>query len=255
MPVEIVTIPCLSDNYAFLVHESTTGETALVDIPEFDPISEELCSRDWDLTYVLLTHHHSDHIDGLSELLEVYPAKVVGAKNDASRLPKLDLAVEEGDVFSIGDVTVSVMDVSGHTLGHVAYYLADARAAFTADSLMALGCGRLFEGSPTQMYQSLEKLAGLPPETLIYSGHEYTQSNGRFAITIEPENAMLQRRLEDVTLARNAKRPTIPSLLKLELETNPFLRCGETSVQRSVGMEGADREVIFAELRKRKDAF
>lgn len=255
MPVEIVTIPCLSDNYAFLVHESTTGETALVDVPEFGPIYEELRCRDWDLTYVLITHHHSDHIDGLSELLDVYPAKVVGAKSDTFRLPNLDLAVEDGDVFSIGDVTVSVMDVSGHTLGHIAYFLADARAVFTADSLMALGCGRLFEGSPTQMLQSLEKIASLPPETLIYSGHEYTQSNGRFAVTIEPENAMLLRRLEDVRLARNAKRPTIPSLLKLELETNPFLRCGEASVQRFVGMEGADRKAIFAELRKRKDAF
>lgn len=255
MPVEIVTVPCLSDNYAFLVHESETGKTALVDVPEFEPISKELSSRSWDLTHVLLTHHHNDHVDGLFELLEAFPAKVVGAKSDAHRLPELNLAVEEGDLFSIGKVAVSVIDVPGHTSGHVAYYLPDAHAVFTADSLMALGCGRLFEGSPNQMLQSLKKIANLPPETQIYSGHEYTYANGRFAVSIEPENIMLRRRCQDAALASNANQPTIPSTLRLELETNPFLRCGEANVQSAVGLEGADQDVIFAELRKRRDAF
>ncbi|WP_171052546.1 hydroxyacylglutathione hydrolase [Ruegeria sediminis] len=255
MPLEIVTIPCLSDNYAFLAHSAETGETALVDAPEAAPILAELSARGWRLSHVLLTHHHYDHVDGLAAILAQHPAQVVGAAADAHRLPPLDIQVAEGDTFEVGGEPVQVFDVSGHTLGHVAYYMPQSRAVFTADSLMALGCGRLFEGSAPQMWASLGKLAALPDDTTVCSGHEYTQSNGKFAETIEPENPALQQRIADIARARAAGEPTVPSSLALEKATNPFLRAAEPGIQANLGMTGADPAAVFAEIRARKDRF
>ncbi len=255
MPLEIVTIPCLSDNYAFLAHDAASGQTALVDAPEAGPILKELTARGWTLSHVLLTHHHPDHVQGLKEILTHHRAEVIGAAADAHRLPALDRQVSDGDTFEFGGETVHVYDVSGHTVGHIAFHLPDSRAAFTADSLMALGCGRVFEGTMDQMWASLQKLAALPEDTVIYSGHEYTQANGRFAQTIEPENPDLQQRIADVAAAREKGQPTVPSTLALEKATNPFLRAAEPSVQANLGMEGTDPAAVFAEIRTRKDSF
>lgn len=255
MPLEIVTIPCLSDNYAFLAHDAASGETALIDAPEAEPILAELSRRGWSLSHVLLTHHHFDHVDGLGDILAKHLARTVGAAADAHRLPPLDVHVNEGDTFSVGGEPVHVLDVSGHTVGHIAFHLPQSKAVFTADSLMALGCGRLFEGTADQMWTSLSKLAALPDETIVYSGHEYTQANGTFAETIEPENPDLQARIADIARARAADKPTVPSSLALEKATNPFLRAAETGIQKNLDMQGADPAKVFAEIRARKDRF
>lgn len=253
MPIEIVTIPCLSDNYAFLVHDEDSGQTALIDAPEAPPIQAALSARGWKLDQIWITHHHDDHIAGVDELRD--NAKVIGASADAHRLPKLDQAVGDGDTFSFAGHSVQVMDVSGHSLGHIAFYLSAANAAFTADSLMALGCGRLFEGTPAQMWDSLSKLAALPEDTIICSGHEYTAANGRFAITIEPDNPDLQQRIRDIGDARAQNIPTVPSSLSLEKATNPFIRAHLPSVKAHLGMENASDAEVFAEIRRRKDNF
>ena len=255
MPLEILTIPCLSDNYAFLAHDADSGETALIDAPEAGPILAALEARGWRLTQVLLTHHHWDHVDGLAEILSAHPAKVTGAAADAHRLPPLDAQVREGDSVQIGGETGQVIDVSGHTVGHIAYYFPESRAVFTADSLMALGCGRVFEGTMPQMWESLSKLAALPPETVVYSGHEYTQANGRFAETVDPDNPALQSRIRDIAAARETGTPTVPSTLELELATNPFLRADDPGIRAHLGLESAAPAEVFAEIRARKDRF
>ncbi|PJE35934.1 hydroxyacylglutathione hydrolase [Pseudooceanicola lipolyticus] len=255
MPLEIVTVPCLRDNYAFLGHDAESGATFLVDAPEAAPILAALAARGWSLSQVLITHHHADHVDGLAEILAQHDAEVIGAAADAARLPALDRQVNEGDVLEIAGEPAHVIDVSGHTVGHIAFHFPESHAVFTADSLMALGCGRVFEGSMEQMWGSLSKLAALPPETIVYSGHEYTQANGRFALTIEPGNPDLLARVDAIAKARAANNPTVPSALSLELATNPFLRAAEPSVQQNLGMEGAEPSVVFAEIRTRKDRF
>lgn len=255
MPLELVTIPCRSDNYAFLLHDTDSGQTALADAPEAAPIIAELDRRGWTLNEIWITHHHGDHVEGVEELRGRYGAQVTGAERDVKRLPPLDRSVGDGVKFDFAGHEVRVMDVSGHTVGHLAYYVPDAGAAFTGDSLMALGCGRLFEGTAAQMWTSLSKLAALPPETLICSGHEYTQANARFALTIEPDNEALISRKRDIDAARAAGRPTVPSRLGEELATNPFLRAGLPEVQEALGMSGDDPSEVFAEIRGRKDRF
>jgi len=255
MPFDIVTIPCLSDNYAFVAHDPETGATAVVDVPEARPIMAVLDERGWELSHVLLTHHHMDHVAGLSELLQGRKAIVVGAHDDQDRLPPLDMALKEGDTITIGSQTGKVIDVSGHTVGHIAFHFADTQAAFTGDSLMACGCGRVFEGTMAQMYQSLCKLADLPKTTVIYSGHEYTNANATFALSVDPNNATLHDRKAQIERDRAAGRATVPSLLSLELETNPFLRAFDANIQETLGMVGEDFEAVFAEIRQRKDSF
>ncbi|MEM8630977.1 MAG: hydroxyacylglutathione hydrolase [Pseudomonadota bacterium] len=255
MPLEIVTVPCLSDNYAFLIHNADTGETALVDAPEAAPLIAALTERGWTLHEILITHHHDDHIAGVPELREKYGAKIIGAKADAHRLPPLDEAVSEGDKVSVCSSDATVLDVSGHTVGHIAYHIPSAAAVFTADSLMALGCGRVFEGTMAQMWNSLSKLAALPPETVVYSGHEYTAANAAFALTVEPENPALQKRAADVAEARSKGLPTVPSQLSEELYTNPFLRASTPEVKTALGVENATDAEVFAEIRGRKDRF
>ncbi|MGR3805031.1 hydroxyacylglutathione hydrolase [Marinibacterium profundimaris] len=254
MPLKIVTVPCLSDNYAFLAHDAASGETALVDVPEAAPILAALSEKGWTLSHILITHHHADHVQGLDEVLSAHPdAKVVGHAADADRLPKLDMALAEGDTVTVGGSTGTVMDVSGHTVGHIAYHFPDSNAAFTADSLMALGCGRVFEGTMPMMWASLSKLAALPDDTVVYSGHEYTQANGRFALSVDPDNPDLQARVADIAAARDKGEPTVPSALALEKATNPFLRAPALAEQ--LGMAGADPAEVFGEIRRRKDSF
>ena len=255
MPFDIRTIPCLSDNYAFLAHDPVSGATALVDIPEAAPILAVLAETGWTLTDILITHHHPDHVDGLAEVLAKHPARVIGATADAHRLPPLDLALSDGDTFQVGSQTGTVIDVSGHTINHVAFYFADAKVVFTADSLMALGCGRVFEGTKAQMWESLQKLMALPGDTLVCSGHEYTAANAKFALTIDPENPDLISRVRDVAKKRASGLPTVPSLLSQELATNPFLRANDPAIQAHLGMTGANATNVFTEIRTRKDNF
>ncbi|WP_145103778.1 hydroxyacylglutathione hydrolase [Cereibacter sediminicola] len=255
MPLELVTVPCLSDNYAFLVHDPASGETAVVDVPEAEPVMAALAERNWRLTQILLTHHHGDHVAGVAALREATGARVAGAAADAHRLPPLDLALAEGNRVRIGSEEGTVIEVPGHTVGHIAFHFADSGLAFTGDSLMAMGCGRLFEGTPPMMWQSLRKLSALPADTLICSGHEYTQANARFACTLEPENPVLIFRVGSIAAARKEGRPTVPSQLSDEIATNPFLRAGEAAVKAAVGMADAEDAEVFAEIRRRKDNF
>ncbi len=255
MPLELVTIPCLADNYAYLIHDPETGETAVVDVPEPGPILAALNAHQWRLTDILITHHHDDHIQGVETLRTATGAMVLGAAADAHRLPRLDLALTEASSFSIGQEFAQVIDVPGHTLGHIAFYFPQSGLAFTADSLMAGGCGRLFEGTARQMHASLQKLAALPPETLICSGHEYTTSNLRFAATVDPDNPALQARITDTAAKRAKGQPTVPSTLATELATNPYLRAHLPALKAAVGLPKADDATVFAEIRARKDKF
>ncbi len=255
MPLELVTIACRTDNYAYLVHDAASGQTAVVDVPDAAPILAALKARDWTLSDILITHHHDDHIAGVQALRAATGAMVLGAAADAHRLPPLDLSLTETSTFSIGDEFVRVIDVPGHTAGHIAYHFADSGLAFTADSLMAGGCGRLFEGTPAQMSESLSKLAALPQETLICSGHEYTAANLRFAASLEPDNPALILRTEEVTQARREGRFTVPSRLSDELATNPFLRAALPHMKAAVGLPNSDAATVFAEIRARKDKF
>lgn len=255
MPLELVTLPALSDNYTYLLHDSDSGATACIDVPDAKPILDELAKRNWTLTEIWLTHHHHDHIGGVDDLLKVFDAKVTGATADRHRLPPLNREVEDGNRFEFGGEVIDVLDVSGHTIGHVAFVAAASGYAFTADSLMALGCGRLFEGTAAQMWDSLQKLAALDPETLICSGHEYTQANARFAITIDPENGDLKARIDRINSKRDSNEPTVPSKLSEEAATNPFLRAADPAIQAHLDMIGAEPVDVFAEIRARKDRF
>jgi len=255
MPIEIVTVPCRSDNYAFLIHSTDNGRTALVDAPETAPIQAALAERGWSLTEIWITHHHDDHIDAVDDLRAAYSAKVIGAAADAHRLPKLDEALTPGQSYDFYGYAVHILDVPGHTVGHIAFHLPAANAVFTADSLMALGCGRLFEGTADQMWASLSQLAALPADTIVYSGHEYTAANARFALTIEPDNAALQARVAAITEARANGIPTVPSTLAEERATNPFLRAGLPAVKTLLNMSDQTDAAVFAEIRQRKDRF
>lgn len=251
--LDLVTIPCLADNYAYLIHDAASGQTALIDAPEAAPILAALAERGWTLGQILLTHHHSDHVQGVAALVAATGAAVLGAKADAHRLPPLTRALVEGDTLTLGAETGLVIDVSGHTMGHLAFLFEGL--AFTADSLMAGGCGRLFEGTAATMWASLGKLAALPGQTLICSGHEYTTSNLRFAATIEPGNPALLARIARVAAARALGQPTVPSLLSEELATNLFLRARLPQVKAAVGLPTSSDAEVFAEVRARKDKF
>ncbi|MGJ8628797.1 MAG: hydroxyacylglutathione hydrolase [Sulfitobacter sp.] len=255
MPFELITIPCLSDNYAYLLRDQDSGKVALIDVPEAAPILAELKKRDWQVSQIWLTHHHPDHIQGVAEVLKEHDANVIGAKADEHRLPPLNRKVDEDDSITLGSLEARVIDVSGHTVGHIAFYVPTAKAAFTADSLMALGCGRLFEGTPAQMWESLQKLMALPEDTSICSGHEYTTANAKFALTVDPTNADLISRVKDIDVARSKGQPTVPSQLSTELRTNPFLRPADPGIRAKLGMQTATDLDVFTEIRTRKDKF
>lgn len=255
MALELLTIPCLTDNYAYLIHDAASGETALIDVPEAAPILAALRAKGWTLHHILLTHHHDDHIQGVAEMVAATGAKVTGATADAHRLPPLDTQVAEGNTLTICSEDCHIIDVSGHSIGHIAFHFPASNLVFTADSLMALGCGRLFEGPPDMAYASLLKLAALPSDPLMCSGHEYTASNARFAATLEQDNPALISRIADVTAKRAKGEPTVPTRLSLERETNPYLRAHLPSLKLAVGLPNATDTEVFAEIRARKDRF
>ncbi|MGF1446476.1 MAG: hydroxyacylglutathione hydrolase [Pikeienuella sp.] len=255
-PFEVVIVPCRSDNYAYLLRDTASGSVALVDAPESRAIEGALEARGWGLDQIWITHHHGDHVEAVPVLKARFGAVVVGHAADAARLPPLDLALSEGEVVRLGETQARVVDVSGHTIGHIAYVLdGPPPVAFTADSLMALGCGRVFEGTHAMMWQSLSKLMALPPETLIYSGHNYGLANGRFALSIEPGNPELKARIARIGEADEAGEPIVPVSLAEEFATNPFLRARERAVKAAVGLPEADDAAVFGEIRRRKDSF
>ncbi|PWR00850.1 hydroxyacylglutathione hydrolase [Meridianimarinicoccus roseus] len=255
MPLTLVTIACLSDNYAYLVHDAGSGATAVVDVPDAGPVQAALEERGWALTDILLTHHHHDHVGGVETLRAATGAAVWGAAQDAHRLPPLDRPVEPGRDERFGDDTVRVIDVPGHTVGHIAYFMAPSNLLFSGDSLMALGCGRLFEGTPEQMWGSLGAMADLPEDTIVCSGHEYTKANAAFALSLGDVPDALRRRAEEVTAARAKGLATVPTRLGLEKATNPFLRASDPALKAALGMENASDVDVFARTRALKDAF
>ena len=253
--LEIHMFPCLADNYGYLVHDSATEVTATIDTPDAAAILAALEARGWRLTHVLNTHHHADHAGGNLEIKRRTGCRIIGPRADAARIPGIDVEVGEGDEFALGTRRVRVHDTPGHTRGHIIYVLPDDGAAFVGDTLFALGCGRLFEGTPAQMWSSLQKIARLPPDTRLYCAHEYTQANARFALTVEPQNAALVARARSVEELRAARRPTIPTTVAEELATNPFLRPSSRDLQKTIGLVGAGDVEVFARTRALKDAF
>jgi len=251
--VEIVQFLCLKDNYGYLIHDPASGQTAAVDTPDADAIIEQLEQRNWQLSHILTTHHHWDHIDGHQQLKERYNCQIIGPEANADVIPQLDQAVNHHDRLQIGNLMVDVIATPGHTLGHVVYWLPEQQALFAGDTLFSLGCGRLFEGSHQQMWQSLQRLAQLPGETAVYCAHEYTESNARFALTIEPDNQALQARAAEVSQLRAAGQPTIPTTIRQEQQTNPFMRADQPELQQQLQMAGATTVDIFTEIRTRKD--
>ena len=253
--LEIHMFPCLADNYGYLLHDGDSGATAAVDTPDAGEILAQLTAKGWRLTHILNTHHHADHAGGNLELKAQTGCTIVGPRADAARIPGIDVAVGEGDVVELGRHRATVFDTPGHTRGHIVYYFADAHAAFVGDTLFALGCGRLFEGTPAQMWSSLQKILSWSDDTRLYCAHEYTQSNARFALTVEPHNELLKRRAAVVASLRAASRPTVPSTLAEERATNPFLRPTSPDLKSTIGLTGASPVEVFARTRALKDAF
>lgn len=253
--LEIHQIPVLSDNYVYLAHDAETGKTAVIDPAVGGPVLGALSAKGWTLSHILNTHHHADHTGANLELKKQTGCTIVGPKADRDRIPGIDVEVADGDTYQLGNATAQVFDVPGHTRGHNAYWFADSDALFCGDTLFALGCGRVFEGTHQQMWSSLSKLMKLPDETQIFCAHEYTQSNGRFALSVEPGNQELVERMAEIDQKRRQGIPTVPSTLGVEKATNPFLRPTSVNLQQTVGLVGADLVDIFAETRIRKDSF
>lgn len=253
--LDIVLVPALSDNYVYLLHDAASGATAVVDPGEAAPVEAALAERGWTLTHILNTHHHADHIDGNEALKAKYGATLVGPKAEAARIPDMDVTVAEGDTYDFAGHTAQVFETPGHTTGHISFYFADSDALFPGDTLFSLGCGRMFEGTPAQFWDSLRKLRDLPDSTYIYCGHEYTASNAKFALSIDGDNEALKARATEIEELRAEGRPTIPSLLGQEKAINPFLRADDPKIAAAVGKSGADPVEVFAAVRKGKDTF
>jgi len=253
--LKIHQIAVLNDNYVYLAHDAETGATAVVDPAVGGPVMDALAAKSWKLTHILNTHHHADHTGANLKLKQQTNCIIVGPKADAERIPGIDVEVSDGDTYAVGNATAQVFDVPGHTRGHNAYWFAGSDALFSGDTLFSLGCGRLFEGTAAQMVNSLAKFTALPDQTQVFCAHEYTQSNGRFALSVEPKNKALVDRMTEVDQLRKAGKPTVPSTIAIEKATNPFLRPSSAELQKMVGLVGADLVEVFAETRKLKDDF
>lgn len=253
--MEIAQIPVLRDNYVYLVHDPATGATAAVDPSVAAPVGAELARRGWRLSLILNTHHHPDHTGGNLELKAATGCRIVGNREDRARIPGIDVAVGDGDKIAVGDRVAEVIAVSGHTIGHIAFWFAADEALFCGDTLFSLGCGRLFEGTAAMMWQSLGRLRSLPEATRVYCGHEYTEANARFALSIDPDNEVLRRRALAVDALRARGEPTVPARLGDERRANPFLRADDPGLQAAVGTPPGDAVAAFAEIRRRKDVF
>jgi len=251
--LEIHQFPCLESNYVVLICDPVTGVAASIDAPEADAVRAALRETGWQLTHILNTHHHWDHTDGNLPLKSETGCKIIGPKLEADRIPGIDAMVGDGDVFKFGSFEIKVLGTPGHTAGHIAYWVPAAGVAFVGDTLFAMGCGRIFEGTMAEMWSSIEKLAKLPPETMLYCGHEYTLANARFSLTLEPGNEALQSRVRHVEALRSEGKPTLPVRLSDELATNPFIRVNSPEIRKTLGMEAASDAEVFAEIRERKN--
>lgn len=246
--------PCLNDNYGFLAHDEASGETAAIDTPDAEKYLEEAAAKGWTITQIWNTHWHPDHAGGNERIKRATECTITGPKGEAGKIPGIDRAVGAGDTVSLGGLQAEVMDVPGHTLGHIAYHMPQQTTAFVGDALFALGCGRVFEGDMAMMWESLTRLKTLPPETVIYCAHEYTQANARFAETVDPGNAALSAYVAEIDAKRAKGEWTVPTSIGRELETNPFLRADDAALQAAMGHAG-DAVATFAEIRGRKDRF
>jgi hydroxyacylglutathione hydrolase len=253
MSAETHLFLCLQDNYGVLLHDPAGGATAAIDAPEASAVEAALADKGWRLTDILVTHHHADHTGGIAALKEHHRCRVVAPHGEASRIPLVDVTVREGQKVSVGSLEAQVYETPGHTAGHISYFFAPEKLAFVGDTLFSIGCGRVIEGTPEMMWQSLLKLRRLPDNTLVYCGHEYTQANIRFAKTIEPGNAALAAREKEVDKLRAERKPTIPSTLGQEKAANPFLRADLPEVAKSVGLSGKPAWQVFGEIRERKN--
>ncbi len=253
--LEVRQIPVLRDNYIYLARDPATGVCAAIDPAVAGPVLDTLAKLDWRLTHVLNTHHHHDHVGGNIELKRATGCTIVGNAADAARIPGIDVRVADGDTFALGTRAAKVIAVSGHTIGHIAYWFSGDEVLFCGDTLFALGCGRLFEGTPAQMWHSLSRLRALPPETRAYCAHEYTEANAAFALSIDPSNPALVERAASIRAQRRRGEPTVPSTLGDERRTNPFLRADEAALAKAAGLAGQDPVSVFADIRKRKDYF
>lgn len=255
MAIQIIQIPVLGDNYSYLIRDDKEGRAAVVDPAEAAPVLKRLDQAGWKLDYVLNTHHHGDHVGGNRELKQATGCRVVGSKAEVNLIPGIDIALGEPDRFILGGTEVRIIDTPGHTVGHVCYYFEWSGVLFSGDHLFSLGCGRLFGGTAEQMWVSLDKIRKLPKETRVYCGHEYTEQNGRFALTVEPGNQALQKRCVETAKLRAESKPTVPSTLQQELETNPFLRPESVEIRANVAKEKTSDQDVFTALRQRKDRF
>jgi len=251
----ILQLPVLNDNYVYLIHDPVSGGTAAVDPAIAQPVLDVLEQKGWRLTTILNTHHHGDHVGGNLELKQKTGCTVVAPLSDQNRIPGIDRGVVDGDVVTLGSHTARVIATPGHTSGHVVYHFADDNTLFCGDTLFVMGCGRLFEGTAEQMWHSLQKLKALPAATKIYCAHEYTQTNGRFALTVEPDNQQLQQRMEVINQLRANHQPTVPSTIEQELATNPFFRENSAALQETIKMVNRKPVEVFAEVRRLKDSF
>lgn len=251
--IEIRQFRCRNDNFGVLVHRGDT--TIAIDAPEEAPILDALEAEEWSLTHILTTHHHTDHVDANEALKARFGATIIGPKDEAANIPGIDETAKGGDTLDVGGIEVQVIATPGHTLGEVSYYMPEAKALFAADALFSLGCGRLFEGDPAMMWASLQRLRDLPDETMLYCGHEYTATNARCALDLDPGNLLLQERVSEVEHLRAAGKPTLPVELGKEKKTNPFLRADDPDFQSTVGMAGADPVDVFAHARKTRDGY
>jgi hydroxyacylglutathione hydrolase len=255
MPAETHLFVCLKDNYGVLLHDPSTGATAAIDAPEAEPIEAALAERGWRLTDILVTHHHADHTGGIAALKKKHLCRVVAPRKEASKIQNIDVTVREGDVVQVGSMVGRILETPGHTAGHITYWFKQDKLAFVGDTLFSVGCGRILEGTPEMMWQSLVKIRNLPADTQLYCGHEYTAANVHFALTVEPKNSALRARAEEVVRLIEKKRPTIPTTIQQEKSFNPFLRADLHSVAGAINMEGANPESVFATIRARKDKF
>ena len=255
MALEIRQFPCLSDNYGYLIRCSKTGACAAIDTPDAAVIEAEAAKAGWDLSEVWNTHHHWDHAGGNAALRKSKGVTITAPAAEAATIGHVDHPVRPGDIVRLGQEAAQVIDVGGHTLGHVAYWFKDAGAAFVGDALFALGCGRMFEGDAQQFHASLSRLRALPEDTVIYCAHEYTQSNAKFALSVDPANPALIAYADQVSAKRARGEPTVPTTVAAERAANPFLRWDDPALRARFGLEAAEDWEVFAEMRRRKDVF
>ena len=255
MSLEVVQLPALSDNYMYFLRDEATGTNGVVDPSEAGPVLRHLASTELSLNFIMNTHHHHDHVGGNLELKSQTDAKVVGFAGDAHRIPGIDVELNEGDIFSLGESRAEVLFIPGHTLGHIAFHFREDKALFCGDTLFAMGCGRLFEGNPKMMWETLNKFKSLAPGCRVFCGHEYTENNAEFALGVDGDNEKLKKRQARVKELRAQGRPTVPSTLAEEFATNPFLRADEPSLKEFMKMSDETDLSVFTEIRKRKDQF